>query len=73
MVKLAEDEDNDLISNINIRQIQKAILGMCGGKITEAYFKLFEQTEINEVLDLLNVYNEFQKEQEEYIKQQVKK
>ncbi|AND75587.1 hypothetical protein [Nostoc phage A1] len=49
------------------KQIKKAILSACGGKITETYFKMLEMP-IIKLFDLLHIYVEYQQEQEKLIK-----
>lgn len=52
---------------LDTRQIQKKIIGMCGGNITPTYFNLMK-TDLEELSHLFDVFNEYQEDVENYIK-----
>ena len=52
------------------REVKKALLSSCGGNYNEAFFRLYEKTALHEVVELLDIFVEFQKHQQKLMEQQ---
>lgn len=54
--------------NFDTKQVQKNILSLCGGVVNETYYRLLN-TDIEDLAELIDVFNEYQRDIEKLIKE----
>ncbi len=54
--------------DFDIRNLKKACLSACGGHFTESYYRMLGQIPIIELIEDLNLFVEYSKDQEKLMK-----